>query len=153
MGKVNIVKRRIKMCIDIKSLKNEWEKAKKSMDCYHIHIYFDRSDNSNISSVYDASNIEMYLSLMFPEYIIERSNVGIIGPHTKESFLIEVKKEGFGEVVKWLQMNTKDNSSILIHPETDNVFKDHIDRSLWVGKPTKFNNKFLNSVKKPHISK
>jgi len=126
------------------TLVEEWKEATKSLDGYHIHIYF----HNDFMAETEALDIATKLNTLFPEHVKDISHVGVVGPHAQRNTAVEITKEGFGDIVSWLQMNASESLSILIHPETDDVLKDHLDAAMWIGEPVSFNDQFFDRVKK-----
>lgn len=96
---------------------------------YHVHIYYELGKDSER----DAKALAQHLRKLFPdgvEDVKEYDKPG--GPHAVSNVAVHVKAEAFGEVVRWLQFNTGD-LSMLVHPKSGDVIKDHIDYGLWLG--------------------
>ena len=127
------------------ALTQEWNAATKALDGYHIHIYgTDAPDGSDKMEILELTT---KIRTLFPEHVKGIFDVGVVGPHAQANTEIEITKEGFGEIVSWLQMNATQSMSILIHPETEDVLKDHLDSAMWIGKPVAFNDNFFDRIK------
>lgn len=92
---------------------------------YHAHIYF------NEDSAYRAA--------LLREWVIERFrielgewNEGPRGPHTTPSFYFGFSTDLVPTVVPWLMLNHL-GLKILIHPNTDDPYADHLINALWIG--------------------
>lgn len=124
-------------------LKNEWERAAKKIQGYHIHIYFDQNDPTELfAAPWVASKIEQ----LFPEFVRGRYDVGVVGPHVAKNIEIDLKAEGFGPVLQWLQMNSL-GLSILVHPETGDDLVDHLESSIWVNEKKGYNDAFFDRIR------
>jgi len=102
-----------------------------SAKLYHAHIYYQVGEQSE----QDAKAMAQLVRKLFPQHVEdvkEYDKPG--GPHAVSNVAIHIKAEGFGEVVRWLQFNTAD-LSILLHPKSGDVIKDHIDYAMWLGPP------------------
>ena len=92
---------------------------------YHAHIYF------NEDTAYRAAQLR--------DWVIERFRVelgewneGPRGPHTTPSFYFGFSTDLVPTVVPWLMLNHL-GLKILIHPNTDDPYADHLINALWIG--------------------
>lgn len=124
-------------------LKADWDAAQAKIQDYHVHIYF---DPKNWEDEFAAQNIAQALKILFPNDVKGIYNVGKVGPHGAQNVEIDIKKESFGRIVQFLQQNGQ-NLSILIHPETGDDLKDHLESSLWLNRVTPYNDAFFNRLR------
>lgn len=125
------------------SLKQEWTKRAKDIEGYHIHIY-----HEDAGQEWSAFELSEQLKTLFPQYVESTHSIGIVGPHTARNYEIDITKEGFAEVVQWLQMNNR-GLSILVHPETGDVVQDHLGSSIWINKEKGYSEEFFKRFPKP----
>jgi DOPA 4,5-dioxygenase len=126
---------------DKKLLQTEWKRQADTIQGYHIHIYHEDFPES-----FTADNIVTQLTTLFPHYIEGVYNVGKVGPHVAENRELDIKKEGFAEILQWLQVNNG-RLSILVHPETGDDIHDHLQSSIWINKEKGYNDDFFNALK------
>ena len=111
---------------------------------YHVHIYFEPGKVSETT----ARELVEELKSRFGDDVDSAAKIGKIGPHTAPNFAVHITKKGFTDIVSWTQLNAN-GLSILIHPETGDELKDHLDSSMWIGKPMEYNDAFFNQFKRP----
>lgn len=118
------------------------ETPRPPVNAYHVHIYF----QPGTASEQDAVNIVQKLDERFPGAIKNAHRVGKVGPHIETNIGATILPESFGEVVSWLQMNSK-GLSILVHPRTGDEWVDHKEAAMWLGEQVGFNEKFFEPLK------
>jgi aromatic ring-cleaving dioxygenase len=107
---------------------------------YHVHIYFDKS--SEAAAIAMARKIDE----LFPGVVEDVHRVGKVGPHTQSNLGMTITAESFGDVLRWLQLNSQ-GLSILVHPRTGDEWKDHLECALWLGKPVELNMDFFEAFR------
>jgi DOPA 4,5-dioxygenase len=95
---------------------------------YHAHLYFDPEHQRETA-------------LAVREAIGERFSVRLgtvwdkpVGPHSRAMYQVAFAPELFGAFVPWLMLNRR-GLSVLVHPNTANQRRDHLDDALWLGEP------------------
>ena len=100
-------------------------RAYTEISSYHAHIYF------NEDTAYRASQLRDWVIHRFKVELGEW-NEGPRGPHTTPSFYFGFANEQVPTVIPWLMLNHL-GLKILIHPNTDDPYADHLINALWIG--------------------
>ena len=97
------------------------------IDSYHAHVYFDMS-----LSRPDAVMLTEQISAQFPTIHLSQLYDKPIGPHTWPMFEAAFDVATFPSFVPWLMLNRR-GLNILIHPNTDDMYADHVINPIWLG--------------------
>jgi DOPA 4,5-dioxygenase len=95
------------------------------IESYHAHIYF------NEDTAYRAAHLRDWAIHRFRVEVGEW-NEGPRGPHTTPSFYFGFTPDLLPTVIPWLMLNHL-GLKILIHPNTDDPYADHLINALWIG--------------------
>jgi DOPA 4,5-dioxygenase len=102
---------------------------KSEVKTYHIHIYYEVGQESEAG----AKALARKIAHAFPQHVGEVHEYDKPGgPHAASNVAVHFSAKGFGEIVSWLQFNAG-GLSMLVHPKSGDVIKDHIDYGLWLG--------------------
>lgn len=132
-------------------LKETWDNATKDLKGWRIHIYHDH-DSMHYTpynpSYIAAYNIAAEMELLFAEHIQNVSETKDVDQHAQLNITIDISREGYAEVLEWLQTLSRDQEvSMFIHPKTNDVSKDHLRGAMWLGKPVPFNGNASDKAK------
>ena len=98
---------------------------------YHAHVYYNASSRAAAARVREGLGERFRVRL-------GRWHDKPVGPHTKGMYQVVFSPYQFGKVVPWLMVN-REGLDILVHPETGDGVRDHLEHSLWLGKKLKVN--------------
>lgn len=95
---------------------------------YHAHIYYDPATTRA-----EAERLRGWIAERF------LLRVGAwhdqpVGPHGQAMFQAAFAPELFPSFVPWLMLN-HGSLTVMVHPNTRNMHRDHVDDAIWIGPP------------------
>ena len=95
------------------------------INSYHAHVYYDAASREAAARLREA------LENRF-EVEMGRWRDEPVGPHPQPMYQVKFAAAQFGRIVPWLMLNRL-GLTILVHPNTDDAYRDHAVNPLWMG--------------------
>jgi len=93
---------------------------------YHAHVYFDPATTRR-----QAEAVRQGIAARFLVQLGRWHDV-LVGPHTRAMYQVAFMLDVFPRLVPWLMLNRR-GLAVLVHPNTDDTYADHVTHALWLG--------------------
>lgn len=109
---------------------------------FHAHVYFDGEP--------EAKKAKMLREAVGERFLVQlgRWHDQAIGPHDRGSYQIAFAPDLFATLVPWLMLN-HDGLSILVHANSGQCRRDHVEDSLWIGARLSLNEAEIPEIEDP----
>ena len=92
---------------------------------YHAHIYYDPETRPQAERLREAIGRAFAVQL-------GRWHDEPVGPHPTSMYQVAFAAEEFARLVPWLMLN-RGGLDVLVHPQTEDAYRDHAVHALWLG--------------------
>jgi DOPA 4,5-dioxygenase len=103
---------------------------------YHAHVYFTGSEQRAIAE-WSRGRVSERCPVQ-----LGRSHDKPVGPHDMPMYQIAFDVAVFPRLVPWMMIN-RQGLSVLVHPNTDSPYDDHLVHALWLGETLALNGEVL----------
>jgi aromatic ring-cleaving dioxygenase len=102
---------------------------------WHAHVYYDPTTRDR------AARLRDWVAERFAVQMGRWHDVPV-GPHARAMYQIAFDVDVFPTLVPFLALNRM-GLSILVHPNTDDAYTDHLEHALWLGEKLPLNGSVL----------
>lgn len=98
---------------------------------FHAHVYYDASTREAAARLREALGERFEVEL-------GRWRDEPVGPHPQPMYQVAFRADQLAPVIQWLMAN-RGPLTVMIHPNSDDPYRDHADSALWMGRQLALN--------------
>ena len=112
------------------------------MHFFHAHVYFTEDQKSVAQALYSQVAVD------FNGSDVKRIGFypNLVGPHSLPMFELNFLSQHLDALTEWLKCH-RSGLSVLIHEDTRNDERDHLENVIWLGTPIKIHFDFFDQIK------
>ena len=111
-----------------------------AIEGWHAHIYYDPAKTKGVAAI-----IRQQIENEFPDAKVGRWHDEAVGPHLIAMYQVAFETHQFDKLVQWLSVN-RHGLDVLIHPQTENAWNDHLIFGFWLGNKLPLNEQRLRET-------
>ena len=117
------------------------------MKLYHAHVYYLPDEQAQANELFQSARLRHLIDFEVWKFFSEK-----VGPHPLPMLELHFTSTTEHAAHTWLKKN-RGSLTVLIHEDTGDDFKDHLERVCWLGDPLPIRFDFFEQVKKdPHVA-
>ena len=98
-----------------------------AIEGWHAQIYYDPGETKALAAI-----LRQKIENEFPNVRVGRWHDDAVGPHLIAMYQVAFETHQFDKIVQWLSVN-RDGLDVLVHPQTENAWNDHLIFGFWLG--------------------
>ena len=111
-----------------------------AIEGWHAHIYYDPAKTRGVAAI-----IRQQIENEFPDTKVGRWHDEAVGPHLNAMYQVAFETYQFDNLVQWLSVN-RNGLDVLVHPQTENAWNDHLLFGFWLGNKLPLNEEVLRGT-------
>ena len=111
-----------------------------AIEGWHAHIYYDPAKTKGVAAI-----IRQQIENEFPDTKVGRWHDEAVGPHLIAMYQVAFETHQFDKLVQWLSVN-RHGLDVLVHPQTENAWNDHLLFGFWLGNKLPLNEERLRKT-------
>ena len=111
-----------------------------AIEGWHAHIYYDPAKTKGVAAI-----IRQQIENEFPDTKVGRWHDEAVGPHLNAMYQVAFETYQFDNLVQWLSVN-RHGLDVLVHPQTENAWNDHLLFGFWLGNKLPLNEERLRET-------